>query len=84
MVGQDLEDCYYRGKTAMRENMLIPLLHEGEFRDGCFTHYLILIFENGKITITARVPFPDQMPLRLGRGIWLSRRCLGPKTREMG
>jgi PAS domain S-box-containing protein len=49
LVGQDLEDCYYRGKTVIRENMLIPLLHEGEFRDGYFTYYLIPIFENGKI-----------------------------------
>jgi PAS domain S-box-containing protein len=49
LVGQDLEDCYYRGKTVIRENMLIPLLHNGEFRDGYFTYYLIPIFENGKI-----------------------------------
>ena len=49
LVGQDLEDCYYRGKTVIRENMLIPLLHDGEFRDGYFTYYLIPIFENGKI-----------------------------------
>jgi PAS domain S-box-containing protein len=49
LVGQDLEDCYYQGKTVIRENILIPLLHDGEFRDGYFTYYLIPVFENGKI-----------------------------------
>jgi PAS domain S-box-containing protein len=49
LVGQDLEDCYYRGKTVIRENMLIPLLHEGELRDGYFTYYLIPVFEGGRI-----------------------------------
>jgi PAS domain-containing protein len=48
LVGQDLEDCYHRGKTVVRENMLIPLLHNGKLRDGWFTYYLIPIFENGK------------------------------------
>jgi signal transduction histidine kinase len=49
LVGQDLEDCYYRGRTVIRENMLIPLLHDGVLRDGYFTYYLIPIFENGRI-----------------------------------
>ncbi|HEY5211608.1 MAG TPA: ATP-binding protein [Acidobacteriaceae bacterium] len=49
LVGQDLEDCYYRGVTVVRENMLIPLLKNGQVEDGYFTYYLIPIFENGKI-----------------------------------
>ena len=46
----DLEDPPpHGGKTVIRENVLIPLLHDGQFRDGYFTYYLIPIFENGKI-----------------------------------
>lgn len=47
--GQDLEDCYYHGKTVVRENMLISLLKNGRVEDGWFTYYLIPIFENGRI-----------------------------------
>ena len=49
LVGQDLEDCYYRGVTTVRENMLIPLLYDGRVEDGYFTYYLVPVFENGKI-----------------------------------
>lgn len=49
LVGQDLEDCYYRGVTTVRENLLIPLLKDGRLEDGYFTYYLIPLFEDGKI-----------------------------------
>ncbi len=49
LIGQDLEDCFYRGATIVRENMLIPLLKNHVIEDCWFTYYLIPIFEGGKI-----------------------------------
>jgi PAS domain S-box-containing protein len=49
LFGQDLEDCYYRGATVIRESMLIPLLKNGVVQDSWFTYFLTPIFENGKI-----------------------------------
>ena len=49
LVGQDIEDCFYRGITAIREDKLVPLLKDGRLEDSYFTYYLIPVFENGEI-----------------------------------
>src|ERR1700761_3185343 len=33
LVGADLEACFYRGETAVRDNMFIPILFNGILQD---------------------------------------------------
>jgi PAS domain S-box-containing protein len=66
LVGHDLEDCYYRGVTSVRENMLIPLLKDGRLEDGYFTYYLVPIFEDGKI-VGIYDAYHDETETVLGR-----------------
>ena len=49
LVSADLEACLYRGETAVRDNMFIPILLNGELVDQYFSYSLIPVYENGKI-----------------------------------
>jgi PAS domain S-box-containing protein len=49
LVSADLEGCLYRGETAVRDNMLIPILLNGVMKDHYFSYSLTPVYENGKI-----------------------------------
>ena len=49
LVGADLEACFYRGETAVRDNMLIPILFNGELEDHYWSYSLIPVYENGRV-----------------------------------
>jgi PAS domain S-box-containing protein len=49
LVGADLENCFYRGETAVRDNMFIPILLNGVLEDHYWSYSLIPVYENGKI-----------------------------------
>ena len=49
LVGADLEACFYRGETAVRDNMFIPILLNGVLEDHYWSYSLIPVYENGKI-----------------------------------
>ena len=49
LVRADLEGCFYRGQTAVRDNMFIPILLNGVLEDHYWSYSLIPVYENGKI-----------------------------------
>ena len=49
LVSADLEGCLYEGKTAVRDNMLIPILFNGVLEDHYWSYSLIPVYENGKV-----------------------------------
>ena len=49
LVSADLEACLYRGETAVRDNMFIPILLNGALVDQYFSYSLIPVYENGRI-----------------------------------
>jgi PAS domain S-box-containing protein len=49
LVGADLEGCFNRGETAVRDNMFIPILFNGVLEDHYWSYSLIPVYENGKI-----------------------------------
>jgi PAS domain S-box-containing protein len=49
LVSADLEACFYRGQTAVRDNMFIPILFNGVLEDRYFSYSLIPVYENGRI-----------------------------------
>jgi PAS domain S-box-containing protein len=49
LVGADLEACLYRGETAVRDNMFIPILINGVLEDHYWSYSLIPVYENGRI-----------------------------------
>src|SRR6202050_2986024 len=49
LVSADLEACLYRGETAVRDNMFIPILFNGVLEDHYWSYSLIPVYENGKI-----------------------------------
>ncbi len=49
LVSADLEACFYRGKTAVRDNMFIPVLLDGQLVDQYFSYSLIPVYEDGQI-----------------------------------
>jgi len=49
LVGGDLEACFYKGETAVRDNMLIPILLNGVLEDHYWSYSLIPVYENGRI-----------------------------------
>src|ERR1700723_3183198 len=49
LVSGDLEACFYRGETAVRENMFIPILFNGGLEDHYWSYSLIPVYENGVI-----------------------------------
>jgi PAS domain S-box-containing protein len=50
LVSADLEACFYRGETAVRDNMFIPILLNGVLEDHYWSYSLIPVYENGRIT----------------------------------
>ena len=49
LVGRDIEDCFFHGKSPVRENVHVPLVRNGEVEDGNYTYALVPVHENGKI-----------------------------------
>jgi PAS domain S-box-containing protein len=49
LVGADLETCFSRGETAVRDNIFIPILFNGVLEDHYWSYSLIPVYENGKI-----------------------------------
>jgi len=49
LVSADLEACLYRGETAVRDNMFIPILFNGVLEDHYWSYSLIPVYENGRI-----------------------------------
>ena len=49
LVGSDLEACFYRGETAVRDNIFIPILFNGVLEDHYWSYSLIPVYENGRI-----------------------------------
>jgi PAS domain S-box-containing protein len=49
LVGADLETCFFRGETAVRDNIFIPILFNGLLEDHYWSYSLIPVYENGKI-----------------------------------
>jgi PAS domain S-box-containing protein len=49
LVSADLEACLYRGETAVRDNMFIPILLNGVLVDQYFSYSLIPVYESGRI-----------------------------------
>jgi PAS domain S-box-containing protein len=49
LVSADLEGCFYRGETAVRDNIFIPILLNGAIEDHYWSYSLIPIYENGEI-----------------------------------
>jgi PAS domain S-box-containing protein len=49
LVAANLEACFYRGETAVRDNMFIPILFNGVLEDHYWSYSLIPVYENGKI-----------------------------------
>jgi PAS domain S-box-containing protein len=49
LVGADLEACFYKGETAVRDNMFIPIIINGVLEDHYWNYSLIPVYENGRI-----------------------------------
>jgi len=49
LVGDDLEACFYRGETPVRDNMFIPILLNQVLEDHYWSYSLIPVYENGRI-----------------------------------
>jgi PAS domain S-box-containing protein len=50
LVSDDLEACYLRGETPVRDNMFIPILLNGVIEDHYWSYSLIPVYENGRIS----------------------------------
>jgi PAS domain S-box-containing protein len=49
LVSADLEGCFYRGETVVRDNMFIPILLNGVSEEHYWSYSLIPVYENGRI-----------------------------------
>lgn len=49
LVSGDLEACFYRGETAVRDNMFIPILFNGVLENHYWNYSLIPVYEGGLI-----------------------------------
>ncbi len=49
LVGPDIEACYQRGQTAVRENVLIPIFQNGVVEEHYWTYSLVPLHEGGRI-----------------------------------
>jgi PAS domain-containing protein len=49
LVRADMEACFYRGETAVRDNMFIPIVLNGVLEDHYWSYSLIPVYENGRI-----------------------------------
>jgi PAS domain S-box-containing protein len=50
LVSDDLEACFYRGETSVRDNMFIPILLNGVIEDHYWSYSLIPVYESGKVS----------------------------------
>jgi PAS domain S-box-containing protein len=49
LVSGDLEACFHRGETAVRDNMFIPIFFNGVLEDHYWSYSLIPVYELGVI-----------------------------------
>jgi PAS domain S-box-containing protein len=49
LVSADLEACFYRGETAVRDNIFIPIILNEMLEDHYWSYSLIPVYENGRI-----------------------------------
>jgi PAS domain S-box-containing protein len=49
LVSADLEACFYRGQTPVRDNIFIPILFNGVLENHYWSYSLIPVYENGRI-----------------------------------
>jgi PAS domain S-box-containing protein len=49
LVRGDLEACFYRGETAVRDNMFIPILFNGVLEEHYWSYSLIPVYQVGEI-----------------------------------
>ena len=49
LVSADLEACFYRGQTPVRDGIFIPILVNGVLEDHYWSYSLIPVYENGTI-----------------------------------
>lgn len=49
LVSADLEACFYRGESPVRDNMFIPIFLNGVIEDHYWSYSLIPVYEDGKI-----------------------------------
>ena len=49
LVSADLEACFLRGETPVRDNMFIPILLNGVVEDHYWNYSLIPVYDNGQI-----------------------------------
>jgi PAS domain S-box-containing protein len=49
LVSADLEACFYRGETAVRDNMFIPIMLNGVLENHYWSYSLIPVYENGRV-----------------------------------
>ena len=49
LVRDDLENCFYRGETAVRDNIFIPIRLNDVVEDHYWSYSLIPVYENAKI-----------------------------------
>jgi PAS domain S-box-containing protein len=49
LVGPDVEACFFRGETAVRDNIFIPILFNGVLEDHYWNYSLIPVYDNGRI-----------------------------------
>ena len=82
LVSGDLEACLYRGETAVRDNMFIPILFNGVLEDHYWSYSLIPVYEGGviagvydafrnttEIVMGARRLRESEMRLKLATGV---------------
>jgi PAS domain S-box-containing protein len=49
LVSADLESCFYRGETSVRDNIFIPILLNGVIEDHYWSYSLLPVYENSRI-----------------------------------
>ena len=49
LVSPDLDACFYRGESPVRDNIFIPILLNGVIEDHYWSYSLIPVYEDGKI-----------------------------------
>ena len=49
IVGRDLEGCLKAGDTPVRENVMVPLLRDGELLEKYWTYSLVPVYDDGRI-----------------------------------
>ncbi len=49
IVGPDIEECLSSGRTAVRENVCVPLVRNGRLKEHYYTYFLVPVYEGGRI-----------------------------------